>query len=259
MRRLSATTAVVFALILTASFAFAQQYPEPRGFVNDYARVLSSSEARQLDALALEIKQKADIELAFVTMDSIPEGQDISLYTVELGHQWGVGSAGTDRGAVLLYSTGRADGRRQVYLATGYGLEGDIPDGRAGQILDEITIPLLRESRNLEAFAGTAVAIVDRAAPNVQLTGAPQYRVRQMSQDEGPSVVGIIVMIIFIMIMSSTRFGRAMLFGMLLGNMMGGHRGRWGGGGGFGGGGFGGGFGGFGGGGFGGGGAGRGF
>lgn len=232
-------------------------YPEPTGLVNDYAGLLTSSERSQLEALAREIKNKADIEVAFATMDSIPEGQDIALYTTELAHRWGVGGKESDRGAMILYSTGRADGDRQVFLATGYGLEGDIPDGYAGRIRDQVLIPYLKRGETLNAFAGAALAIVERVAPNANITGnAPSRMSREQREPKGPGVIGIIVMIALLVLLSSSRLGRGMLFGMLLGSMFGGHRGRWGGGGGFGGGGFGGGFGGFGGGGFGGGGAG---
>ncbi len=256
MNRVIRHTALSVLVLLIASISFAQTYPEPRGFTNDFAHVMSEGEVRQMDSLCLEIKQKANIELAFVTMDSIPDGQAISMYTVELGHHWGVGTQGTDRGGMVLYSTGRADGIRQVYFATGYGLEGDIPDAHAGRIRDQILIPYLRQGNVLDAFAATAVAIVQRVEPSVQLTGAPQYQRRTTPQEEGPSWIGLIFMLAIFILMSSSRMGRAMLFGMLLGSLMGGHRGRWGGGSGFGGGGFGGGFGGFGGGGFGGGGAG---
>ncbi|GBE30804.1 hypothetical protein BMS3Bbin04_01840 [bacterium BMS3Bbin04] len=256
--RISMRHVVIFLLALSLNVvAFAQEYPDPRGFVNDFAQVMSGEEVRQLNALCLEVKQKATIELAFVTMDSIPGGDAISMYATELGHRWGVGTKGTDRGALVLYSTGSADGNRQVFIATGYGLEEYIPDGYAGKIRDQILVPYLRENRVLDAFAATAVTIVQRVEPSIQLSGASQYQGnRSPQQGEGPSLFSLIFMVGIFILMMSTRFGRMMLFGMLLGSLMGGHRGRWGGGSGFGGGGFGGGFGGFGGGGFGGGGAG---
>lgn len=219
---------------------------------------MSAGDRARLISLSKEIRQKADLEFAFVTMDSIPEGQDISLYAVELAHTWGVGGSETDRGALLLYKIGRDGSGRQIYLATGYGIEGDLPDAAVGRILDQVTIPYLREGRVFEGFAATAVAVVQRIAPDVQLTGAVARDVGWRSrQGDEVSPFGLIVMIIIFALMMSTRMGRGFLFGMLLSSMFG-RRGGWGGGG-FGGGGFGGGFGGFGGGGFGGGGAGRSF
>jgi uncharacterized protein len=256
MKRLTCAFVLLFAVVAASS---AQTFPKPQGFVNDYAGILSSGDRLRLESLGREIRQKAKIEFAFVTMDTIPEGEDISLYTVELGHAWGVGKKGTDRGAVLLYKTGASDrSGRQVYLATGYGLEGDVPDGVAGRILDQVTIPYLREGRVLEAFAATAVAVVQRVEPNVRLTGEMPRQVQWQGREQRMNPLGIIFMVVLVAVLMSFRTGRAILFGILLSSMFGRRGGGWGGGG-FGGGGFGGGFGGFGGGGFGGGGAGRSF
>ncbi|MFH0881515.1 MAG: TPM domain-containing protein [bacterium] len=256
MKRLTLACVLLFTLVAGSS---AQTFPKPQGFVNDYAGVMSSGDRQRLESLGREIQQKADIEFAFVTIDTIPEGEDISLYTVELGHAWGVGKKGADRGAVLLYKTGRSDGSgRQVYLATGYGLEGQVPDGVAGRILDQVTIPYLSQEKILEGFAATAVAVVQRVEPKVRLTGEMSRQVQWDNKGREMSPIGIIFMIILFIVLMSSRTGRAILFGMLLSSMFGRRGGGWGGGG-FGGGGFGGGFGGFGGGGFGGGGAGRSF
>jgi uncharacterized protein len=256
MRRLSAILAAL--LIVAGPVASQEAYPEPQGHVNDFAGVLPQGEVVRLEGLARRIRQATGIEIAFVTMDTLPRGQDISLYAVQLGHAWGVGGAEEDRGALLFYKTGQSDGERRIYLATGYGLEGDIPDARAGRILDQVTIPLLRERRNYEAFAATAAAIVSIVAPDARIEGmAADSRIRSQGEGEIP-VAGLVVMLILFALLMSTGFGRSIFFGLLLGSMLGGRGGGWGGGG-FGGGGFGGGFGGFGGGGFGGGGAGRSF
>jgi uncharacterized protein len=255
MKRLTLACALLFIFYAGSS---AQTFPKPQGFVNDYSGVMSSGDRLRLESLGREIQQKANIEFAFVTMDTIPEGEDISLYTVELGHAWAVGQKGTDRGAVLLYKTGQSDGSgRQVYLATGYGLEGQVPDGVAGRILDQVTIPYLRHGQILEGFAATAVAVVQRVEPDVRLTGEMSRQVQWKNNGREMSPIGIIFMIILFIVLMSSRTGRAILFGMMLSSMFGRRGGGWGGG--FGGGGFGGGFGGFGGGGFGGGGAGRSF
>ncbi len=243
----------IAGMVFISGNVFAREYPKPDGLVNDFSGIMSAREQSRLEALCQEASRKANIQIAIVTMDEIPEGQDISAYAVELAHAWGIGRKGEDRGCLILFKTTQ---RRNIYLATGYGLEGDINDAKAGRILDQVTIPLIKQNRMLEAFAGTVSTIVNIVEPDVTLTGAPAPRQVRAGDDElTPSkIIGLIIMIIIFLIMSRSPLGRSMLFGMLLGSMMGGRRGGWGGGGG----GFGGGFGGFGGGGFGGGGAGRG-
>ncbi len=242
------------ALVFSPAYC-QQEFPRPHGYVSDYPGILQPANKSQLELLCREIASKASLELAFVIMDSIPEGQDISLYAVELGHAWGVGAAGTDRGALVLYKTGKYDGKRQVYLATGYGLEGYIPDAKAGRILDEVTIPGLRDGLIFEAFAATALTIVGIVEPDVKITGSVNERRIMRSRGKQRSPIGFFIMLAIVFLLMSSRGGRGLLFGVLLGSMMFGRGGGWG----SGGGGFGGGFGGFGGGGFGGGGAGRSF
>ena len=234
------------------------RFPNPTGFVNDRAGILSDQQRVQLENLCKEAKRKANIEIAIVIMEVIPDGEAISAYTVDLGHHWGVGTKGTDRGAVLLYTTGRGQDKREIYLATGYGLEGDIPDAKAGRILDQVTIPAIMQDQVFEAFATTIATIVSIVEPTVQLTGAPEpRRIRNAPQREGGNVIVNIVfmMILLLLFLFAPPRLRTLMFYMLLGSMLGGRRSQWG----SGGGGFGGGFGGFGGGGFGGGGAGRSF
>lgn len=245
---------LLVAVLAGAALVSAAQL-KPVGFVSDFANVLSPDQRARLENLCREAKQKAKVEIAVVTLDEIPEGQAISAFTVELGQEWGVGTKG-DRGAMLLYKTGKQDGKRQVYLATGYGLEGEIPDAKAGRILDNVTIPLMREGKYYEAFAATVSTVVGIVAPEVRLTGAPPPQSIPGKSDRGGSnLPGLFFMLLIFLALFGPRGLRGFIFGMLIGSSFGGRGGGWGGGGG----GFGGGFGGFGGGGFGGGGAGRSF
>jgi len=245
---------ILSLLFIFHSTSTASIYPEPSGFVNDYEGIIPSSENQSLERILKEIKEKTGIEIAFVVMDVIPENQEISVYATELGHHWGVGQKGSDKGALILYKTGRSDGDRKIHLVTGYGLEEYISDAYAGRIRDDILIPYLRNGEVYKAFAYTALTIVEKVNPGTEITGSSGYsQVRRNSKKDSPGLFEIVIMIVIFLAMMSNRFGRSMLFGMLLGSMMGGRRSSWGGGGGSS---FGGGFGGFGGGGFGGGGAG---
>jgi uncharacterized protein len=50
---------------------------------------------------------------------------------------WGIGKKNKDNGLLLLWSTGD----RRVRIEVGYGLEGALPDGKVGAILDTYVIP----------------------------------------------------------------------------------------------------------------------
>ena len=53
---------------------------------------------------------------------------------------------------------------RQVRIEVGYGLEGRIPDGKAGRILDEYAIPYLKENQPNQAVINTYERLANEVA-----------------------------------------------------------------------------------------------
>jgi uncharacterized protein len=233
-----------------ATFAFAQPVSQlkPTNYINDFAHVLDASTVAQLTDLATQLDQKANAQVALVTINTL-EGRDIESYSVDLFHQWGIGRKGTDRGVLILYVIQD----RRARIEVGYGLEPILPDGKVGGFQRE-AIPLMRASN----YNGALALVFNRVAATIaedakiELTGAqPLAPTRSIDrQQPGISLGGILMIIVIFIIVMATPL-RGVVFWILL-NMLSGGGGR-GGGGGFGGGG--GGFGGFGGGSSGGGGA----
>ena len=53
---------------------------------------------------------------------------------------------------------------RQVRIEVGYGLEGRIPDGKAGRILDESGVPYLKQNQPNQAVINTYETLVNEVA-----------------------------------------------------------------------------------------------
>ena len=247
----------VFTLIAVAAccaqLALAADPPiaPPQGFVNDRARVMDPQTVRHLESMIGELKAKTGAEIAILTVDST---QPLSAfdYAMRVAEQWKPGAKGKDNGVVFLVAVRD----RELFIVTGYGVEGARPDGKVGEIRDRLVVPRFKAGDYGGGIrAGTeAMASIIAAEFNAQLTGVQPPRLRPRASPVGGLLPLIIVIVIVIFLM---RTGAWPLVFMPP------QRGRrrhdhWGGG--FGGGGFGGsgggGFGGFGGGGFGGGGAG---
>ena len=240
--------AVVSALLLASLFG-QQPLPEPSGFINDYAGVLDQRIRASLEALAQDLQAKTRAEVAVAVLQSLG-GESLEDYTNRVAEHWGVGDQ-ADRGVLLLL----AIEERRLRIEVGYGLEGVIPDGLAGEIRDGMT-PYLRQGNynGAVAFGVSAVATVVARDSGVTLSGQPARSSRRQ-RSRGPG--GWLPLLIFapLLLTRRRRVGGAwrggpmttawMLAGMS-GGMAGGYAGRSLGGGGFGG---------FGGGGFGGGGA----
>lgn len=109
------------------------------GLVHDYAGVLTADQQQQLEAKLVNFDNSTSNQIVVVTVLSM-QGNDIADYAVELGRKWGVGGKQFNNGIILLI----AKNDRKLHIATGYGLEGTIPDVTASQIIQEIIKPNFR-------------------------------------------------------------------------------------------------------------------
>jgi len=209
--------------------------PKPTGPVNDFANVIPSDYEQKITAVATELYQKTGTAVVVVTMPDIG-GAEYNDYANRLYSAWGIGKKGEDNG-VLIFVTVK---ERKMRIETGYGVEGILPDGLAGEIRDRYMIPYLKQNKYGEGLLnGTlAVAQVISKEAGVELTGqvAAEAPKRERS---GIGFLPIVLIILFLMFSSRRRGGSWLFF---LPFLLGGGRGR---GGGFGSGGVGGGFGGF--------------
>ena len=231
--------------------------PSPAVLYNDLTpgrSFLTGPQADQLEKVLVAYDDSTSTQICVVIVESLQD-YTANEYATALGRSWGVGSKQFNNGVVILISTGGKTGDRDAYIATGYGMEGAIPDIVAKSIVENDIIYNFKEGQRYRGLEQAVQSIAKAAAGEYK---APARRKKKSERDIPP----VVIVIAFLLL--------SMLFGGG-GGLGGGRRGRgfggwtggtWLGGGGFGGGGFGGGgfggggFGGFGGGSFGGGGAG---
>ena len=246
------------ALFVLTAGGSAAEFPRPKGLVNDFANVISPQHEQKLLAITGDLLKKTGVPVVVVAMPDIG-GEDHNEYATRLYAEWGIGKKGEDRG-VLVFITIK---ERKMRIETGYGMEGLIPDGLAGDIRDRYMTPFLKLDRFGDGLLNGTMAIAQIIAKDagVSLSGGQPVRMAAPKRRSGLS--GLLFGLVFLALLFSMGRRRGGLLTLLLLMSMGRGGGYYGGhsGGGFGGsfGGFGGGFGGFGGGLSGGGGAGGGF
>ena len=245
---------LLFVVLAVTPLLAAEKFPQPRGAVNDFANLIDPASEEKMEALAREVLQKTGTAIVVVTVPTIGEGEETSMYVNKLYQAWGIGKKGEDKG-VLIFLTVK---ERKIRIETGYGVEGVLPDGLVGEIRDKYFRPQLQAGNYGRAFYDTMYVLSSYIAKdaNVQLNGSPApVRPGARTEQKGFNIFSLIILMIAAFLLLGTRTGRSVLPWLLLLLMSGGGRG----GGGYDddyGGGFGGGFGGFGGGSSGGGGAG---
>ena len=92
-------------------------------YVSNPDNILSPSAVATMDSILYALEQKTGIQTLVVAVTGI-EGGDCFDFAYRLGKEMGVGQKERDNGLVILLSTDE----RCIQFATGYGLEGVLPD-----------------------------------------------------------------------------------------------------------------------------------
>ncbi len=92
-------------------------------YVSNPDGILSSSAVATMDSILYALEEKTGIQTLVVAVTGI-EGGDCFDFAYRLGKEMGVGQKERDNGLVVLLSTDE----RCIQFATGYGLEGVLPD-----------------------------------------------------------------------------------------------------------------------------------
>ncbi|OIO54903.1 hypothetical protein AUJ46_02155 [Candidatus Peregrinibacteria bacterium CG1_02_54_53] len=127
----------VFGLAQGAS---ALDVPANDGYVTDTAGVLSAAEQSDLEETLRVYQQETSNQIAILIVNSL-EGEPIADAAVQVGRKWGVGTKENDNGILILV----AYTDREIFLATGYGLEGAVPDIVTKGIIEEEILPEFRD------------------------------------------------------------------------------------------------------------------
>ena len=104
-------------------------------YVSNPDTILADSIVARMDSLLYALEEKTGIQTLVVAVTGI-EGGDCFDFAHRLGMEKGVGQQGRDNGLVILLSTEE----RCVQFATGYGLEGALPDAICKRIQSQYMV-----------------------------------------------------------------------------------------------------------------------
>ena len=206
---------ILLLFALTSFSAGAEElvkYPAYIGYVNDYAKIFSSSEKAELNTLIGALERKTTAQIAVVTL-ATTSPLEIEDYAVRLFEKWGIGQKGKDNGALLLVAVKD----RKVRIETGYGLEGALPDAICNKIIFSAIIPYFKKGEyNNGIIAGTAYIVQLIAGEyNVELGELKDFEAAYPVSRRSPlaAVLRLIFTLIFFTLFLGMRMG---LFGLLL-------------------------------------------
>jgi len=152
---------IIAIFFATSLYAEIPGRPNPPRLVNDFANILSSTENQNLENKLVQFAQETSTQIVVVTVPDL-EGYDPGDYAVRLGEKWGVGQKGDNNGLVILVKPKTTNENGQIYIATGYGLEGVLPDAVVnGTIIDTEIIPYFQQNNYYQGLVSGIDVIMD--------------------------------------------------------------------------------------------------
>lgn len=233
-RRTPILIGILLLLILAPwSHALAAEVSLPQPtvefYVYDGADMISGETAQYIIQTNQALYQQTEAQIVVATIPSL-QGEVIEEYGNALYRHWGIGSAQKNNGVLLLVS--QED--RQVWIEVGYGLEGAIPDGRAGGILDQYIIPYFQQEQYdqgiLHGYQALLNAVEEEYQVQISPQGAPKYQQQKPSQEDQrrmsplQKILMIAAVIVFLFI-DFTFFRGLLTFSLLRSFSRGGFRG----------------------------------
>lgn len=228
-KRVFSLLLVFFTFFLCAVSALAEdvQIPKPVGdiYVQDFAHVLNETEKAELNRLGRSIEDQTTAQVAVLTVPTIGD-RPIQEFANEAFRKYGIGRKKENNGVLLVL----AMKEREVRIDVGYGLEGRIPDGKAGRIIDENAVPYLKNNQPNNAVVQTYHVL----AKEVLAEYGKGEGVKQQgtTQDKGVKIPSwlLIIVVVVVVFLDFKFFGGTLTYLLLSIFSRGGGRGGGGGG-----------------------------
>lgn len=188
--RIKITTFSLLCLFLTFAVSGQNEIPprpNPPRLVNDFANMLSPSEAAALERKLVAYNDSTSTQIAIVSIPTL-NGADRFDYSIRLAKEWGIGQENNDNGILLFISLQD----RYIGFQTGYGTEGFLPDAMAKRIIENIIKPAFRANRYYEGL--------DKATDIVMQLGSGEYEAEPTRRSaKGGRSMFVILIALFIM------------------------------------------------------------
>ncbi|WPD24410.1 MAG: TPM domain-containing protein [Candidatus Electrothrix scaldis] len=168
-------------ITLTVLPVSARTIPAFKGYVNDYADMISGPVEAKLEQTLKSFEHSDSTQVAVLTVDSL-EGDPLEDFSIRVAEKWGVGQKGKDNGVLLLV----AKKERRARLEVGYGLEGVLTDLLAGRIIDDVITPRFKSGQFDQGFEAGVKAVIQ--ATRGEFKANPSSSRRGGRREESPLI-----------------------------------------------------------------------
>ncbi len=134
--------------------------PNEEGYVFDYSNVLSKEVKERLNNNSQALEKATGAQIVVLTVDTIGKMEPADFGTKVI-REWGIGKEGLNNGVLIYITTQQGEGKNDVWISVGQGLEGALPDGKLGRYIDDYMLSYLSEGDFDYAFESVYRVIYD--------------------------------------------------------------------------------------------------
>ena len=149
---------VIFITMFSNSWAQVE-YPKPSDpprLVNDFTNTLDANQVKALEDKLVAFADSTSTQIAVVVIATTSD-MPISEYSTGLFNEWKIGTKGNENGVLLCVALND----RQMFITTGYGIEGALPDALCGKIISNDIRPFFKERKYFEGIDNGVSKIID--------------------------------------------------------------------------------------------------
>lgn len=143
-------------LLFLPGLGRALEVPPLRGYINDYADMISSGAEAKLEEELKAFEQSDSTQVVILTVPSL-QGDPIEDFGIRVVEAWKIGQKNKDNGIILI----AAKEDRKIRIEVGRGLEGRLTDLLAGRIIDLVITPRFKRGDFDGGFQAGAAALID--------------------------------------------------------------------------------------------------
>jgi uncharacterized protein len=164
--------------------------PKPAGYFNDYAGVAPKSTALELNEKLAQFERETSNQIVVAVYRTMQSESSIDDYTRRVAQTWGVGQKERRNGAVLFVFIDD----HKMFIQTGYGLEGALPDATCYDIVNQVIAPHFKRGD----YAGGLAAGIDAILQAVRGEYEGSGRTHAEQGTSGSPLIGLIVFLIIV-------------------------------------------------------------
>ena len=202
-------TALPLWLVLATAWLVRAEFvlpPKPAYHFTDNAHVVNDADAQELDRKLAQFERDTSNQFVVWVDRKLPDGITIEDFAVRAGRGWGVGTKEKRNGIVFVAFVDD----RKMFFATGYGMEGPVPDALCGLIVRNEIAPRFKTGDYAGGLRAGIDSIIQASREEYKGTGSTTV----VTRDRVPDwvfiiVIGGLVLFLVLNFLRSLRRGRS--------------------------------------------------